>query len=547
MLAHLTSGFAWMKSNPHVPSGIAGWILLGVLFLVFTGAGSKRADLTKLAPADTIFYLETRDLGAALSAITSSNAFRETAAKVPDLSALDGMQVAVAVTGFEASESKLNEESSEATFRPKFVAIAETPFWSWQARRFTENTIGDFVRQIYGGNVETAITQVDNFVQFEWRAEDGRRMLALVRDSQIFFGNDAETVEKCLRVHWRIDQSLAGNGAIRTLRAANDAAVGFGYLSPDGVAQLSSVAGLSAAMAASESELARSFIARTLPQIVRGTVKDVSWIAVKSADGIEDRFEFTMSPAAAGALAASARIGDPDAKDLDGYIAEDAMTVTRYDLADSDVAWRTVIDTAAASTDALSGKMMAQFAGSLFDPYGVSDADMFLKAVRGPILTARFDQDGEEAVAAVAFKDSEDLKRSLGAVDFRKPPEKMFGAEVWKSEDGEVAVALTDGRALLGNPESVAHCLDARSQGRGLAKRALYENFSKSRAAAVTVGKEEDTAERVIEALSDKKDANMKIATNFITETRFSDKGIERRTLSPFGFLGTIVAQFAGR
>lgn len=547
MLAQVSKAFDWLKVRPHVPSGVVGWLLIGLLVFASTTRRTERVDLTRSAPADTLFYLETRDLGAALSAITSANAFRDVASKVPDLSALDGMQVAVAITGFEASEERLNEEASEATFRPRFVAIAETPFWEWQARRFTEGKLGGFVREMYGEGAETEVSAFSGGTKYTWRSADGRRTFAFVRGSRILFSNDESAIEKCLAVERRETEGLDGNNTIRSLRVANEDAIGFGYLSPDGVAQLSSIAGLSAAMAASENDLARSFIARTLPQVVRGTVKDISWVAVKSSEGIEDRFEFTMSPGAARALASSARLGDSDARDLDGYLAEDAFTVTRYDLADPDVAWRTVIETASSTTDAFSGKMMAEFAGSLFDPYGVSDAGMFLKAVRGQILTARFDADGEESVAVVGYKNADDLKLALAGIDFKRPAEKIFEADVWKSEDGEIAAAFTNGKALLGNPESISRCLEARSQGRGLAKRALYENFSKSRAAAVTLGKEDDTAERVIETLSDKKDANMKVATNFMTETRFSDKGFERRTVSPFGFLGVIVAQFARR
>lgn len=546
MLAQVFRPFGWLKAKPHVVSGVIGWLLVGLMLFVFVGRRTERADLALSVPSETIFYLETRDLGEALSSMTAANAFREVAVKVPDLSALDGMQVAVAVTGFEISEDRLNEDASEATFRPRFVAVAETPFWGWQARRFTENKLGGFVREMYGENTESESSPLEGGLRYVWRSPDGRRTFAFVRGSRIFFSNDETALDKCLAVERREADSLGGNNSIRSLRSANLDALALGYLSPEGVAQMSSVAGLSAAMAASDNELARSFISRTLPQVVRGTVKDISWVTVGSADGIEDRFEFTMNPATARALASSAATGD-GSRELDSYLSEDVLTVTRYDLTDPDVAWKTVIETASSSVDPFSGKMMMEFAGSLLDSYGVSDAAAFLRAVRGQVVTARFDSDGEESVAVVSFKNAEDLKKALSQIDFKRESEKAFDSEMWRSEDGDVAAAFISGKALIGNPESIIKCLEARQQGRQLDRRSLYEKFSQSRAAAVTLGKEDDTAERVIETLSEKRDPNIKVATNFITETRFSDKGIQRKTLSPFGFLGTIVAQFARR
>lgn len=536
-----------LKANAHIVSGVMGWLLVGALSFALVGRRAERIDLAASAPADTLFYIETRDLGESLGAMTSARAFRDAAQTVPDLSALDGMQVAVAVTGFEASEERLNEDASEAAFRPIFVAIAETPFWGWQTRSFTENKLGAFVRGLYGEDTKSETAPYDGGLKFAWRAADGRSAFAFVRASRIFFTNDETALAKCLAVERREEDSLAGNNAIRALRSANGNAVGLGYLSPDGVAQLSAVAGISAAVMFSDNELARSFVARVLPQVVRGTVKDVSWVASKSESGIEDRFEFTMSAAAARALAASAKTGDGESSEIDAFVSEDAQTVTRYDFADSDVAWKTVLEITASATDSFSGKMLEQFAGGLLGSYGVADPALFLKSVRGPMLTARFDADGEESVAVVTHKNAEDLKRGLIGFDFKKPAQGRFGAEVWTSDDGDVAVAFLSGRAVMGNAERVLKCLEAREQGRDLSRRALYESFAGARAATVTLGREDEAAERVIETLSGKRDVNMKISTNFLTETRFTDRGVERRTVSPFGFLGTIVGQFARR
>ena len=57
--------------------------------------------MRSLAPAETLVYLETNDLAAALQPIVDSKPFNEVAKSKPDFSALKGVQLAVAVTGFE--------------------------------------------------------------------------------------------------------------------------------------------------------------------------------------------------------------------------------------------------------------------------------------------------------------------------------------------------------------------------------------------------------------------------------------------------------------
>ena len=49
---------------------------------------SAPSDLRNFAPADSLVYLETSDLGKTLDALTGSKAFHEAAKKTPDFSAL---------------------------------------------------------------------------------------------------------------------------------------------------------------------------------------------------------------------------------------------------------------------------------------------------------------------------------------------------------------------------------------------------------------------------------------------------------------------------
>src|SRR5687768_7836396 len=65
--------------------------------------GAKPTDPRTVMPGDALVYLETRDLGKTLEAVTDNPNFQQLAKTKPDLSALNGISLSVAVTGFETS------------------------------------------------------------------------------------------------------------------------------------------------------------------------------------------------------------------------------------------------------------------------------------------------------------------------------------------------------------------------------------------------------------------------------------------------------------
>ncbi|HVQ55854.1 MAG TPA: hypothetical protein VMS29_03780, partial [Pyrinomonadaceae bacterium] len=152
----------------------------GFAFCLFTfglsfSCSTKPTDLRSLVPSDSLVYIESDDLGAVMSAITERPAFREAAKEFPDLSVLNGVKLAVTVTGFETKEHPVTDENSVLNFTPRFVAILETNAWNYQALKFTEEKLGSFIDDVYGGEVLLETSDKHDGKYFVWTANDGRK------------------------------------------------------------------------------------------------------------------------------------------------------------------------------------------------------------------------------------------------------------------------------------------------------------------------------------------------------------------------------------
>ncbi|MEZ5424926.1 MAG: hypothetical protein R2747_01555 [Pyrinomonadaceae bacterium] len=518
--------------------------LLPFALCLGAACSSEPADLRPLAPADALVYLETRDLGKTLKDLTEVRVFRENAANSKDFSSLEGIQAAVAVTGFETSEKQVTGENAILNFKPRFVVIADTHLWSWQASGFAEEGLGNFVNETYGGEVELEVTGKDGGEWYEWTARDGRQVFAFVEGSRIFFSNDETALEKCLAVKRGGAESLMKNEGFRRASDTRQAdAVAWGYVSGEGVAQMANLAGVSAAIEATEEGDGRSFIARVLPQILRNTTSEIVWTARRTEEGMEDNYAVSLKPEAAGVfretLVPPAEMQNKPAE----FLPPDVFSATRYSLKDPLIAWRSLLLKTKESTDQMSGEILEQFSDSLLEPYGVADAEAFLESIGSDILTAQLDAEGDRSAVVATVKDAEKLKKSIGsAVDFKAAPEKKGNAEVWTSKEGDLAVALAENVLVLGDKESVEKCLEAAGSGQNFTKTEVFQKFAETKAAAVTFGRDPESAEKIIPVLGTPKEG-AKPAGRYLTQTNFTQTGVERRTISDFGLIGTILKQ----
>ncbi len=503
---------------------------------------TQKTDMRTLAPSDAIIYLETNDLAETLQTLTESQAFQELAADQPDFSALKNMQLAVAITGFETSEKKITEENSILNFKPQFVTVAETHAWSWQTLSFAENQLNDFVMKNYGVDAKLERRDKADGKLFTWTASDERKTFAYVQNSLIYFGNDWSAIEKCLAVKKGEAESLEKNDALTRAYSENNLA--FGYLSSAGIAQIANLVGVSLAVDTTEESDARSLIARIMPQILQNTTEEIVWTANKTERGIEDNFSVSLTMETSSVIKETLATSFDSQTNSAEFLPSDFFTTTRYNLKNPLIAWRSLLLLTAKNTDALSGKLLIQFSDALLEPYGVSDAETFLSSIDPEILTVRFDEDGDRSVLIVSVKDLEKLKSSISKeINFNAPSEKRENAEVWFSENKQLAALFIENKLLLGDGESVLKCLQAKRSGQNFTKTPKFQRFAESQAVAVTFGRDADSATKIVEVLGKKKGENKKLATFYSTETRFTEKGFERKTVSDFGLIGTILQQ----
>ncbi|HRI03990.1 MAG TPA: hypothetical protein PLL77_09625 [Pyrinomonadaceae bacterium] len=508
------------------------------LWLIFlTSCTTKPTDMRTLVPAETLVYLETNDLAAALQPIVDAKPFKEVAKTKPDFSALKGVQLAVAVTGFETSEEKLTDEHSVGRVQPHFVAVADTHVWNYQAVAFAEKKLGGFVADIYDSEPTLERSDKHGGKYFMWAAKDGRKAYALVIDSIIYFGNDESAIDKCLAVKRGESDSVAKAGKVKS---ADPATLASGYVSTDGVAQIANIVGLKFATEAGEDSEVQSAIAGILPQLIRNSVTDIKWIATKTEQGIEDRYQIGMPTEIASVFSETMVTGDGCNASSFKWLPADVPIATCYNFRNAQVAWRSVVLVAQKRTDAFAGKVIAEFSHLLLEPYGIADPELFFSASNSGATTANFSPDGEKPILIAQFFDEKKIYSSLIS-----ELSKQTGDGVKTSADGDVAT-FGIGLTLFSGDSDTITSLYPFTRGVQNTKPMLAETIDRGfdrNSVSVTVGRDSNTTLFLVDMLAREGHGDTQAVSTYLTETRFTNSGMERKTTSDFGLIGAIIAQ----
>lgn len=551
--------FTTKKSKSQVPADFFGrknflsatirvnlwWIFL----IVFFSACSEppKRDMRSLLPAETLVYIESQDLGEMLQALTENNAWENGASGKPDFSQLKNIQIAAAITGFESTEKQVAEQSAILNLKPHFVLIGDTHAWNSTAVSIVENQIGKFARETYGEDVKLEESDKQDAKFYLWTSSDGRKLFSAVSESLIYVGNNENLLDKCLSVKRGETDNLLKNENLASARArTGENPLVFGYVSPEGVAQIANLIGISAAIEASEENLIRGFVARILPDVLQKITKEVIWTARKTKQGIEDEIFVRMEAQVSSIFKETLATVPGNEFSSAEFLPIRFDSLTRYNLQNPQIAWRSVLMVASNQIDAASGRILMQYSNFIFEePFGISDAETFLSAVGTEITTARFDEEGEKSVVIAAVKNLEKVKKAISdEINFKVKPVKQDAAEIWLSEDKGLAAAFVENKIILGERESVFECLQAKTSGKNFAGTTQFQNMANA-AFAGTISRDADGAQKIIGVLGKTKE-NKNTYTSFYTaRTRFVGNGFERKIVSDFGLLGTIIEKIS--
>lgn len=513
------------------------------LFLIISCRNAPpKSDLRAFVPNETLVYLETNDLEKMLAALTDNKAFRQLAKSKEDFSAFSGVQVAVAVTGFEVSDKELTAEHSVLNFKPRFVAVADTHTFETANLSLVENQLNDFVSSISGDDSKFETIEKSGVKMFVWTAKDGRKIFSAVSESLIYFGNDEAGIEKFLAVKRGETENLTKNESLAREREKAANALAFGFVTNEGTAQISNLITAPIAVNATEDNEERQAVAQILAPILQKTFGEIVWTARKNETEIEDNLFLKTDVESTEVFKETLKTSAPSEFQKADFLPTQVLSLTRYTPQNPQIAWRSILLTSAKKTDETTGKIIVGFADSLFEPYGIGDAETFLSAIGADIVTAKFDDEGDKTVVIADVKDSEKLKKTIAEeINFKLSAEKISNADVWKSEDKTSAAAFLDNKIILGETESVLNCLKAKESGANFRQNEAFQRFTNNSALSVTYGKDSDTAQKTIEILGETKSENQTYNGFYTTETKFSGNGFERKTVSDFGLFGMIL------
>ena len=518
-----------------------------IIFCVsfFISCRTAPTDMRSLAPAESLIYLETGDLGGMLESLTENENFSRNAKTKPDFSMLENAQTAIIVTGFESSAKQLTDDAAILNFKPRFVLIADTHSWERTNLTLVENQIGRFVSKVYGDSAKLEKSERSNVNFFTWTAEDNRKIYAAVDGSLIYVGNNEAAIDKCLAVKRGAAENLLKNESLAQAREkGGNEKLAFGYVSTEGIKQIADFVGVSVAVDASEEDLTKSFIAKILPPLLQKTVREISWTAKKTERGIEDKIYIKPDASISDVWKETLVPNADNQLKFAEYIPIKVESLTVYKLQNPQIVWRSVLLALANKLENFDGKVWLTASGSFFAPFGIADAETFLSAINPNIVTVRLNSENSEPLAIAEVKDEAKLKSSLfKEFDFNSAPEKIGAASIWKSADSEQSVAFIDGKVILGNRNDILTCLKVKENNSNLTGNQYALSLLQTNALTSTNARDTETASKIINVLGNG-NKNDNLSSFYTTETRFNSNGIERRTVSDFGLIGTIVSQF---
>jgi len=515
-------------------------LLLLIAMLPIACRKVEPRNLQKLAPAETLVYLESEDLERTLIAITQSNKFQQLSESADDFSQVRSMQLAIAITGFEAKEEEASDDLSVLSFSPRFVAIFDTHSPDFVNKMLLENKISDFVGSIVENDAQFTVTDENGTKIYSWVAKSGRGIFATSSESVIFFGNDKATMLKSLELKAGNGDSLEMDKTVTEIRdqAYAQKALASGYITQSGVQQIAGLLGLKAAIETSDDANIRTFVSRNLPNIIQKSVRGVSWIANAHGDGIEDAIHISLEPETAKVFSETMTAADQSDEAIRKFIPLDAESFSIYAMKNPQLSFRGLVLLVAQNSDPVSGKIIAEFSRAAFSSYGIADSEEFLSLIEPDAATIRLDSEGDRSAIIATAKTPENFEKLLSKSGFKPIKSTAENFRYWKNNDGFVA-ALNEKQIVIGEDETVNKCIAAYLDE---TRRSVIANVSREseNASLFSFTRSAENGAGIIELLGEPLE-NAQAAESWERSFTFFDKdGFTRKTNSDFGLIGQI-------
>jgi len=525
-----------------------------------------KVDMAKYAPADSIVYVEFNNLEGVAQAIQQSeawqattgitrstpapqNRFLRTAARagIGPLPAVlfARTQVALVVVGLNTSE-----ENDTLKVRPEVAIIAETHTSRWRTKPATVEAVKQLANFAYGASMCAERSGDAEYVECSVAGGE-RKIVGAVDGTLVVIGNSDNAVRTCLEVHRGARPSIQTDPELLKVRSslASESALGFGYISPANSAKLFAwVAPLLMGKSPGDQQL-EQLLAVSAGKVLRG----VAWTANASAQGIEDRFLFSLEPGVVSRLQPAFETAERD-QDFWKLVPGGFQSLTIYRNKAPAKAWSSLDSAVAFKLDALPAVLFGSLLRSSLSVYGISDPKEALATLNPPLLTLKPSSSTEGSILVARVNDEARLRRSLTQEVFKDGKgEILEGLTSNPDPQKEFAAVFADGYVLLGKTENMRAGLSALQQKVADVKD-LQHSAQESSAPIVTYANDEARLNNFIltllklqgRQLSSEEVANLqktlRRAGLSSTETRLNAFGIERTTHSAFGQFSTFIS-----
>ena len=526
----------------------------------------SRVDMANYAPADSLVYVEFNNLEDVANAIQHSEAWQSAAtitqskpapqnrlmrtavrAGIGPLPAVlfSRAQVALVVVGLNTTE-----ETDTLKVRPEVAIIAETHTSKWRTKPAAVEAVKQLANFAYGASMCAERNTDAEYIECSVAGGD-RKIVGAVEGTLVVIGNSDNAVRACLDVRRGTRPSIHTDPELLKVRAslASEKSLGFGYISPLNSAKLFSwAAPLLMGKAPGDQQL-EQLLAVSAGKVLRG----VAWTANPSAEGIEDRFLFSLEPGVVSRLQPAFETAERD-QDFWKLVPEGFQSLTIYRKKAPAAAWNSLGSAVSFKLDALPAVLFGSLLRSSLSVYGISDPKEALATLSPPLLTLKPSSSTEGSILVARVSDESRLRRSLTQEVFKGAQgEILEGLTAKVDPEKEFTAVFADGYVLLGRSENMRAGLLALQQKAADVKE-LQQSAQESSAPIVTYANDEARLNNFILTLlklQGRRLSNDEVATlqNTLhsadlvsTETRLNAFGIECTTHSAFGQFSTFIS-----